>query len=217
MSSETYLRKAFTAKAEGDNGEITAVIATLNVVDRHSDVILPGALGGMTGVGIGQFNHESIFGAHPWIGYGVLSEVGNEIVLNGQLFLAMDAAAEQWKSLQGMGEKQEWSFFFRLKQWSFGEFGASQDQVRFIEKMEAREVSPVAFGAGINTRTVSVKSLTGGYEGYELVYADALPAKADAPAAAPLEPVAEAAPPPRALPSPRLLQAWSKFNSRRVS
>lgn len=147
--------KKFGVKAMDDKGVITAVIATLNAVDKDNDVTLAGAFGEQAVV---------VLPTHDWmsvpIGKGSTREAGNDVLADIKLNLDIPTAKEWYSALKFDFEQgsplQEWSYGFDIEKWSRGKFG-DKDDVRFLEKLKVHEVSPVLVGAGVNTRTVAVK------------------------------------------------------------
>lgn len=149
-------------KFDDDAGTVSAVFATLNVVDKDGDVTLPGFFGAQD---------VAIAWAHDrtqLVGKGSISETGDNAVLEGRFFLDTIAGKEAYLTTKAMGDLQEWSYGFYISQGGQRK-GTHQDQtVRFLQPLEdgspgARiaEVSPVLVGAGEGTRTASIKSLQG--------------------------------------------------------
>ena len=160
------LRKAFRIKEVGDKGMVTAVIATLNVIDKDGDVILPGFFGKQEVVMLPAHDRHSIA-----LGKGTLEEVDDEAIAQIQMNLGIQKAKD-WHSalkfdLDNGKPLQEWSFGFRTFEDGVSQ-GEMQDQrVQFLGPRpdgspgaKVDEVSPVLVGAGENTRTVEVKENT---------------------------------------------------------
>ena len=141
-----------------EKGSGTAVIATLNVVDKDGDVTLPGAFG---------TQHAKIVPAHDWqhvpIGKASIREEGNKVLADFKLNLNIEAARDWHESLKhdiaDGNPLQEWSYGFAIEDAGFGEHEGQE--VRFIKAMKVHEISPVMVGAGVDTRTVSVKGAEG--------------------------------------------------------
>ena len=156
METGIKANKGARLKAIDDAGSGVAVIATLNVVDHDGDVTLPGAFGKQT---------AKIVPAHNWqhvpLGKASIREEGNEVLADFQLNLDIQAAREWHASLkQDLADEygnplQEWSYGFAIEEAGFGEHEGRQ--VQFLKALKVHEISPVMLGAGINTRTVSVK------------------------------------------------------------
>lgn len=146
--------KSLTGVKVKDTGEIEAVFATLNVIDHHKDVTLPGAFTDGAEVRISAFNHASWGHALP-VGKGTIHEEGDRAVLRGKFFLDTEAGRETFAVVKAMGELQEWSYGYDTEKMSFGKF--MDEDVRFLEKQNVTEVSPVLQGAGIGTRTLVTK------------------------------------------------------------
>ena len=150
-------RKAIAEiKLDGDQpGHVTAVFATLNTIDRDGDVVLPGAFTN------GQ--RVKMMWAHDWtkwIGDGQIHVKGKEAIFEGDFWTETIDGAEAYKKVKRAGDLAEWSwgFFVPPDASHAGEFQGQQ--VRFLgdKPLEIPEVSPVAVGAGIRTRTIAVKS-----------------------------------------------------------
>ena len=154
-------------KADGEaKGEVKAVFATLGVVDRHGDVIEPGAIKNQNVI-VSAYGHDSWWSygePNSWpIGKGRVYEDGDKAIFEGKLFMDMDGGENTFKLLRNMGKQQEWSF-------SLENVKADRDEngTRRIKKVSIHEVSPVFKGAGVRTRTLSVKG-----EGMGLTEAEA--------------------------------------------
>ena len=154
----TVSGSAVTLKTDSDAaGEVTAVIATLNVIDRQGDVILPKAIGEQQ-VRMSAYGHGSwpeLGGQWP-VGKGRVYEKGEEAVFEGRMFMGLKHAADTFNLVREMGDMQEWSFSL---QDVVGEKGRKDDrEVQFIKGVSVRECCPVWAGAGIATRTLTAKS-----------------------------------------------------------
>lgn len=142
---------------DADKGEIVAVFATLGVIDSDGDVTVKGAFPNDAPVVISAYGHTSWQGVKP-VGKGVIREVGDEAILEGQFFLDTVEGRDTFtvvKELGGLG-LQEWSYGYDPVKFSFGDHEGQQ--VRFLEELKVHEVSPVLKGAGVGTRTVAAKS-----------------------------------------------------------
>jgi HK97 family phage prohead protease len=139
-----------------DKGQITAVFATLNVVDSDGDVTLPGAFENGAKVRISAFGHRSWDGALP-VGKGTIREVKDEAILDGQFFLDTPEGRSTFAVVKSLGEDglQEFSYGYDPVEFSYGEH--DDRPVRFLKKLKVHEVSPVLLGAGVGTRLLSAK------------------------------------------------------------
>lgn len=136
-------------------GEVEAVFATLNVVDKDNDVTLKGAFQEGATVVISAYNHKSWEGALP-VGTGTIHEVGEQVVMKGRFFLNTQAGRDHFEVVKELGAKQEWSYGFNVADSSPGEHDGKS--VRMLKRMEVHEVSPVLRGAGVGTTTTYAKS-----------------------------------------------------------
>ncbi|HUV94562.1 MAG TPA: HK97 family phage prohead protease [Anaerolineae bacterium] len=133
-------------------GEFTAVIATLNVKDEDGDVSLPGAF--TTGEQV-RISHWG----HGWdqlpTGRGVIREEHEEGLVDGRFFLSTQTGKEHYETVKGLGELQEWSYGYDVLESEYGQFEG--EDVRFLKRLKVIEVSPVMLGAGVGTRTTTIK------------------------------------------------------------
>jgi hypothetical protein len=150
METKTYRGKV-QVKADGEQGEFSAVFATLNVIDHDEDVTVPGAFGQQR-VLVEPWNHN--YQAPP-VGKGTITEDGDQAVVNGKFFLDTEAGREHYAVVKALADMQEWSYTFRIVDGDIGMFEGTE--VRFLRKLEVIGVSPVTEGAGIDTHTVAIK------------------------------------------------------------
>lgn len=139
---------------DAEKGTVSAVFATLGVVDSHGDVTRPGAFRNED-VLISAYGHGSWDGKAP-VGKGSIKEVGSEAIFEGQFFMDTVAGAETFKTVKNTGGLQEWSYGFDILESAFGEVDGQP--VQFLDSLKVYEVSPVLVGAGVDTRTLEVKS-----------------------------------------------------------
>lgn len=139
-----------------DAGEVEAVFATLNVIDKDGDVILPGAIRDGAPIVVSAYGHKSWEGLLP-VGKGSIHEVGDELVARMSFFLETSHGKDTFGTVKGLGEQGEWS-------WSLQEITSTQGEwegepANIIAKVgHVREVSPVLAGASVGTRTLAVKA-----------------------------------------------------------
>lgn len=155
---------------DADKGEISAVFATIGVVDSDGDVTVKGAFETGAKVRISAYGHKSWEGALP-VGKGTIREVGKEALFEGRLFLDTVAGRDTFTVIKELGEDglQEFSYGYDPVKFAYGEHDGQQ--VRFLEELKVHEVSPVLLGAGVGTRLLTAKGLKFG-EHVESVVAD---------------------------------------------
>lgn len=138
---------------DAGRGEIAAVFSTLGVIDKDGDVTLKGAFTDGAPVVISAYGHKSWEGKLP-VGKGRIREVGNEAVMEGRFFMNTSHGVDTFNTVQALSEEglQEWSYSLNGIKSRRGEHQGRQ--VRFIEQVAVKEVSPVLVGAGVNTRTL---------------------------------------------------------------
>ena len=169
----------FEIKSEAQ-GEVMAVVATLNVVDKDGDVILPGAVPpGGSKVKLSGFDHDTVLKSLPPVGRGMITEQGDKLVFEGKFFMSTERGREAFNYVREMGADGEWSFGFprATKNATLTDEWRTKGAKRLIAGMAPFEASPVFVGAGFGTGTLLTKS------------ADSEP---ETPAEPPAEPVAQA-------------------------
>lgn len=147
---------------DADKGTFAALIAQFNVTDSDNDVTMPGAFPDGKSVLVSSYGHTSWEGALP-VGTASLRQTRTEGVAEGRFFLDTPDGLKTWQTLkaqQEAGVPSEWSYGYDPVDYSFGEFDGKQ--VRFLNKVDVYEVSPVLKGAGIGTRTLEVKGRKAG-------------------------------------------------------
>lgn len=150
------MQKSFTGAAikSAAKGEFSAVFATLNVIDKDGDVILPGAIKDGTEIAISAYGHQSWQGVLP-VGKGVIRTTDTEAIVDGKFFLDTTAGKETFAVVKELGALQEWSFSLRNVVSQYGELEGKS--ANFIQSVDVHEASPVMVGAGVNTRTLDIK------------------------------------------------------------
>lgn len=142
---------------DADKGEITAVFATLNVIDSDGDVTPNGAFENGAKVRISAYGHSS-WGDRLPVGKGTIRETKTEAILDGRFFIDTPEGLSTFSVVKQLGEDglQEFSYGYDPIEYSFGEF--EDQKVRFLNKVKVHEVSPVLLGAGVGTRLLTAKS-----------------------------------------------------------
>jgi len=156
----------FELKAESD-GEFRAVFSTIDVVDHDGDVTRAGSFKDGVDVIVGSWGHKH---DELPVGKGVIRANDTEAIVEGKFFLDTQPGRDTYTTVKNLGSLGEWSYIFAVSKQSFGEFEGRQ--VRFIEGVDVYSVDPVLKGAGIGTRTTSIKSqdaLTFGESGEALL------------------------------------------------
>lgn len=139
-------------------GEVSAVFATFDVVDKDGDVTRKDAFTPGAPVVISAYGHGSWSGALP-VGKGVIRVTDTEAVMDGRFLMDTTHGRDTFLTVKALSEGdslQEWSYSLEDVTASRGEF-EGQD-VRFLERIKVKEVSPVLVGAGVDTRTLAVKA-----------------------------------------------------------
>lgn len=158
MSSQdtSYRLKAapIVLKQDGSEGEVRAVFATYNVKDRDGDVIVPGAI-----------PEKKVFlsaahdwGLKGWIGDGTIVSTEDEAIFEGRFWTQTADGRDAYEKVKAAGDLAEWSWGFQVLEGDWGK--AEGEDAFYIRKTDVFEVSPVLAGAGVNTRTVTLKAAT---------------------------------------------------------
>lgn len=149
---------------DAEKGIVTAAFAKLDVKDRDNDLTLPGAFGNQN-VRVSSYGHGSWMGELP-VGRGTITEKDGEAVAELKFFMSTQHGREHFEVVKEMGELQEWSYGFEVAE--TGELTDELRQIgvrRVLKRLKVDEVSPVMRGAGIGTRTLSVKAESGSEDG----------------------------------------------------
>ena len=141
-----------------ERGEVAAIFSTFDVIDSDGDVTLKGAFTDGAPVVISAYGHGSWKGQLP-VGKGSIRELSTEAVMEGQFFMDTTHGADTFRTVKALSEGdslQEWSY--SLDQVKSHRGTHDGRQVRFLDKISVKEVSPVLVGAGVDTRTLETKS-----------------------------------------------------------
>ena len=139
-------------KLSGQAGEFTAVFSRFNLIDKDGDVTRPGAFKDGQAVKVAAWGHK--WGDLP-VGRGLIHADDIEAWVDGEFFLNTEGGRETYETVKALGTLQEWSFGYSILDSKPGTFEGQH--VRFLTGLDVHEVSPVMLGAGIGTRTTSIK------------------------------------------------------------
>ena len=145
----------------GDEGEFKAVFATLNEVDKHYDVIKPGAIGKQE-VLLSDYNHAIWTDqSSPPIGSAWTSEeyIEGKLcgVLTGKINLGMPAGMAMYSSLRFSPHLFELSWGFFIKRYDFEDDPDYPVMIMNVYDTDIAEGSFVIRGAGNDTRLLELK------------------------------------------------------------
>lgn len=150
-------QKTFTAplelKEDGQPGEFRAVFATLEVTDLDRDWTEPGAFSEQDVI-IEPWNHAWTLPA----GMGKIQSNEKEAWIEGQFFLDTEVGQQNYQTVKNLGPLAEWSYTFNILESGPADPNEFNGADRRLIKMDVVGVSPVTRGAGINTRTMDIKS-----------------------------------------------------------
>ncbi len=150
----------FEIKSE-DRGEVMAVVATLGVVDKDGDVILPGAFPpGGSKVKLSGYGHDVVTEGKAPVGKGVVYEENGQAIFKGQFFMSTQRGREAFHTTKELGAEGEWSFGFpkAVKTADLTDDWRAKGAKRVIAGLMPIEASPVFVGAGWGTGTLLTKS-----------------------------------------------------------
>lgn len=153
-------------------GSLRATFSRFNVVDRDGDVTLSTAFTDGQAV--------PMVWSHDWdrpVGKGVIRVLPDRAVFEGGFFLDTADGLNAYRTVKNMADLQQYSYGYDPVGKRLGEFEGQP--VRFLERLEVFEVSPVLVGAGIGTRTDAIKSPFGTHVDRVLADLGALIARAD--------------------------------------
>jgi phage head maturation protease len=154
---------------DADQGIVSAVFSTFDVIDLDGDVVKKSAFKDGTPVRISAFNHGSWEGALP-VGVGKVRLTDREAICDMQFNMKTQAGRETFEIIKMMGDLQEYSWGFNVTDSEPSELEGKS--VRVIKSVDIFEVSPVLIGAAGpgRTRTLAVKAKdkpNGGGEDYD--------------------------------------------------
>lgn len=139
---------------KGWMGSAAVRVATLNVVDRDGDLIVPGALEPGPPVIVSDWNHDAAHGLAEPVGIAQLEEVDDALMAWP---VYDDTPAGRRACARVLADKPDWSVTYRVTQ-ERAPTAAERAQGcrRVILRWEITEVSAVAKGAGVATGTCEV-------------------------------------------------------------
>lgn len=159
MDKPVELKRVGTLAVDDDEkGDVSSIVATLGVVDREKDVILPDVvIEGGTSV-LSSYDHDVPLAGAPPVGKGGFHIVAGQLVFKGHYFMSTQRGLEAFRTTKELGEDGEWSFgFIVTKTAKMTPEWAAKGAKRLIAGLRVKEASPVFMGAGLGTRTLSVK------------------------------------------------------------
>lgn len=167
----SILRKAFAPSPAhfklDEQGAVEVAFAQLNVVDRDSDLTLPGAFP-VKSVPMSAYGHTSWMGELP-TGKGDIRETAGWAIFDGQFLMETDQGRNAYHTVKAMADLQEWSYGYQPTDYAYEVRDGTT--IRILKQLDVFEVSPVLMGAGIGTHTRAIKS---GGLGSGLPFADHL-------------------------------------------
>jgi len=141
-------------KAGEAEGDFAATFATLNVIDHHGDVTVPGAFKNGAEVLVGAYQHD--MDRLP-VGKATIHSDSDRAWVEGRFFTETSGGLDTYRTIKAAGSTLEWSYIFQPTIAEPGQFDGAE--VRFLKGIDVWSVDPVLRGAGMGTRTEHVKSL----------------------------------------------------------
>jgi hypothetical protein len=149
-------------------GEITAVVATLNTVDRDADVCLTGSFPLISTVKMSGYGHGVVLDGAAPVGLGTISVEGNKAILRAQYFMSTNAGREAFYTVEGLGDQGEFSFGYLkdVKTAAMTDSWRAKGARRLIAGLTPIEASAVFRAAGVGTGLLSTKCSDCGGNGH---------------------------------------------------
>lgn len=156
-------KKSFAAGVKvksATEGKVSAVFSTFDVVDKDGDVTTSDAIQDGAEFVVSAYGHKSWTGELP-VGKGVIRIEKSEAIADMEFFMDTTQGRDTFNAVAGLAKSGlgEWSYGFDILDASPGVFDGKD--VRMLTALKVHEVSPVLQGAGVNTRTLAVKSANG--------------------------------------------------------
>lgn len=147
---ELKYRTAPAALDTEQEGRLKAAFSVFDELDSDQDIVRKSAFQDGQAV--------PLVWAHDWttpIGKGVVRLTDKHAEFDGAFFTDTSAGLDAYRTVKAMGELQEFSFGFEIKE--SRRIKHQDKDAREITKVTLFEVSPVLVGANRNTRTLAIK------------------------------------------------------------
>jgi hypothetical protein len=148
---------------DADKGIVDLVFATYNVVDKDGDVQIPGTFEDGAKSPVSAYGHGSTLDGRLPVGVATIDAKSNrEAVAQAKFFMDTPDGVATFRTVKRLYEAGigDWSYGYDPLEYDFGEWEGKS--VRFLRKQRVKEISPVLEGAGLETRTLGVKSSRAG-------------------------------------------------------
>lgn len=129
-------------------------------IDRDGHVTDPGAFPAKR-VPISSYGHTSWpdKGARLPVGATEIGEEDGEARAKGSFFLDTTHGLDTYRTVKALGDLQEWSYGYRILAHEREKSSSTKTGILLrLKKLDVREISPTLVGAGIDTRTMAIKS-----------------------------------------------------------
>lgn len=143
---------------EAKEGDFLVAFAKLGVVDKDRHITEPGAFPVGREVPVSAYGHTSWpqRGARLPVGKSVIAEEGGFGKAVGGFFLDTTQGKDTYLTVKHLGPLQEWSYGYKTLAARRGKDASGP--VLHLTKLDVRELSPTLVGAGVETRTLGIKS-----------------------------------------------------------
>jgi hypothetical protein len=154
-------------------GKVSAVFATFDVIDKDGDVTPASAIQDGAEFVVSAYGHKSWAGDLP-VGQGTIRVTKSEAIADMQFFMDTTQGRDTFNAVAALAKSGlgEWSYGFDILDAAPGVFDGKD--VQFLNAVKVHEVSPVLVGAGVNTRTLSVKSASTKSDAGRVAYSNAI-------------------------------------------
>jgi hypothetical protein len=165
--ARTHETKSFTADVRIKNeaaGEVEAVVATVDTVDRDGDVFLAGSAAPGKSVKVSAFGHDVVLQNAPPVGLGRIKEEAGKLILRARYFLSTARGRDAFETVRSLGPDSEWSLGFPQDSVRVDPLTAewrAKGARRLISWFVPIEASPVLRGAQLGTATLATKAHRG--------------------------------------------------------
>jgi hypothetical protein len=137
-------------------GQVSAVIASLGVIDNDGDIAFAESFTDGEEVIISPWNHSSMgVGGQLPVGKGRIRVTPTEVLLDGEWFMANATARESFEVIRSVGASMPWSYGYLVE--SSEPITWEGKSANHLKKVHVYEASPVSRAAGIATRTLAAK------------------------------------------------------------
>lgn len=128
-------------------------------IDRDGHITDPGAFPSKR-VPVSAYGHTSWpdKGARLPVGVTNIDEENRKAIARGRFLLDTTDGLNTYRTVKALGDLQEWSYGYRILAHAKAAAAEGKKRLLRLTKLDVHEISPVLVGAGLGTRTLSLKS-----------------------------------------------------------